>query len=126
MAVTTDVLYLDGVRVATPAKNGISRSVNKTWSENSGRTSAGKAVGTIKYIKIKLEITWDKLEAADLKKIEKVINDKDTPFKSVTYREIDGSMKTITCYFGDSVVPIVRYKNGKAEVTGYKISAIEQ
>lgn len=126
MAVTTDVLYLNGVKVATPAQNGISRSVNKTWSENSGRTTAGKAVGTIKYVKIKLEITWDKLSAAELKKIEDIVNDASTPFKPVRYREIDGNMKTITCYFGDSVAPIRRYKGGKAEVTGYKLSAIEQ
>ena len=52
---TYDVLYLDGVKVATPAENGITRSVNKTWSENSGRTSAGKAVGTIKYIRKSLK-----------------------------------------------------------------------
>ena len=38
----------------------------------------------------------------------------------------NGKMQTITCYFGDSVVPIYRYKDGKAEATGYKISAIEQ
>ncbi len=123
---TYDVLYLDGVKVATPAENGISRSVNKTWSENSGRTSAGKAVGTIKYIKKKLEITWGKLSASELKKIEDVVNDKDKPFKEVKYREVDGKMQTIICYFGDSVVPIYRYKDGKAGATGYKISAIEQ
>lgn len=123
---TYDVLYLDGVKVAAPAENGITRSVNKTWSENSGRTSAGKAVGTIKYVKTKLEITWDKLSASEIQKIENVVNDKNNPFKQVKYRELDGTMKTMTCYFGDSVVPIYRYKNGKAEVTGYKISAIEQ
>lgn len=123
---TYDVLYLGGVKVATPVENGITRSVNKTWSENSGRTSAGKAVGTIKYIKKKLEITWGMLSASELKKIEDVANDKDKPFKEVKYREVDGKMQTITCYFGDSVAQIYRYQDGKAQVTGYKISAIEQ
>ena len=123
---TYDVLYLDGVKVATPAENGITRSVNKTWSENSGRTTTGKAVGTIIYKKTKIEITWDKLSAEELQKIEDVVNDISKAFKEVEYRETNGTMTKITCYFGDSVVPIYRYKNGKAEVTGYKISAIQQ
>ena len=56
MAITTDVLYLNNIKVATPAENGISVGRHKTWSENSGRTESGKAIGTIKYLKYKLEI----------------------------------------------------------------------
>lgn len=124
--VSTDVLYLNGIKVATPAENGISIGRYKTWSENSGRTESGKAIGTIKYQKYKLEIQWNKLTAAQIKKIDDIVSDKSNPFVPVKFRNIDGTMKEITCYFGDSVMPVYRYKDGKAVVDGYKLSAIEQ
>lgn len=123
---TTDVLYLNNIKVATPAQDGISIGRYKTWSENSGRTSAGKAIGTIKYMKYKLEITWNLLSAAEIKQIDDIVSDKSNPFVTVKFRNLDGSLKSITCYFGDSVMPVHRYKKGKPEVSGYKISAIEQ
>lgn len=123
---TTDVLYLDNVKVATPAEDGMSIGRYKTWSENSGRSESGKAIGTIKYQKYKLEIQWNKLSAAEVKQIDDIVSDKSHPFVSVKFRNIDGKLKEITCYFGDSVMPVYRYENGKPIVAGYKISAIEQ
>lgn len=126
MNISTDVLYLDGVRVATPKEDGISLGRYKTWSENSGRTDEGKAIGTIKYIKTKLEISWDTLTSADIIKIDNIVSNKSKPFVSVKFRGLDGEFKTITTYFGDSVIPITRYKNGKPVISGYKLSTIEQ
>ena len=126
MAITTDVLYLNNVKVATPAENGLSIGRYKTWSDNSGRTESGKAIGTIKYIKYKLEIQWDKLTASQMKQIDDIVSDISTPFTKVKFRNIDGNMKEITAYFGDSVMPVYRYKDGESIVDGYKLSTIEQ
>lgn len=127
MVVSTDILYLDGVQVATPAENGLSIGRYKTWSENSGRTAGtGKAIGTILYIKYKLEISWDELSAEDIQQIDDIVSNKDKPFTTVKFRNIDGELKEITCYFGDSVIPVYRYENGKPRVKGYKLSTIEQ
>lgn len=126
MKITTDVLYLNNIPVALPAKNGISIGRYKTWSENSGRTVSGKAIGTIKYIKYKLEITWNELTADEIEKIDKIVSDKKSPFIPVKFRDLTGNMKQITCYFGDSVMPVYRYIDEKPIVDGYKLSAIEQ
>lgn len=126
MAITTDILYLNNIKVATPAENGLSIGRYKTWSENSGRTESGKAIGTIKYLKYKLEIKWDRLAASQIKKIDDIVSDTSKPFVSVKFRNIDGNMKEITCYFGDSVMPVYRYENGKAVVDGYTLSTVEQ
>lgn len=123
---TTDVLYLNNIKVATPAENGLSIGRYKTWSENSGRTESGKAIGTIKYQKYKLEIKWDKLTSSQIKQIDDIISNKSNPFVPVKFRNIDGNMKEITCYFGDSVMPVYRYEDGKAVVDGYTLSTIEQ
>ena len=126
MAITTDVLYLNNVKEDTPAENGLSIGRYKTWSENSGRTESGKAIGTIKYIKYKLEIQWDKLTESQMKQIDDIVSDISTPFTKVKFRNIDGNMKEITAYFGDSVMPVYMYKDGKSIVDGYKLSTIEQ
>lgn len=126
MAITTDVLYLNGIEVAAPAENGMTIGRYKTWSQNSGRTESGKAIGTIKYIKYKVEITWNLLSSEEMVKIDNIVSDINNPFTKVKFRNIDGNMKEITAYFGDSVMPVYRYKNGKPEVNGYKLSSIEQ
>lgn len=126
MTYTTDVLYLDGVEVAVPKEKGITIGRYKTWSQNSGRTESGKAIGTILYIKYKVEITWDELSAEEIQKIDDIVSNKDKPFTTVKFRDINGELKEITCYFGDSVMGITRYENGKPIVDGYKLSAIEQ
>lgn len=123
---TTDVLYLNNIKVATPAEGGLSIGRYKTWSENSGRTESGKAIGTIKYQKYKLEIKWDRLTASQIKKIDDIVSDKSNPFVPVKFRNIDGNLKEITCYFGDSVMPVYRYEAGKPIVDGYTLSTIEQ
>ena len=61
-----------------------------------------------------------------MKKIDDIVSDTSKPFVSVKFRNIDGNMKEITCYFGDSVMPVYRYENGKAVVDGYTLSTIEQ
>lgn len=126
MTYTTDVLYLDGEEVAVPKENGITIGRYKTWSQNSGRTESGKAIGTILYIKYKVEIAWDKLSSEEIKQIDDIVSNKDKPFTKVKFRDINGSLKEITCYFGDSVMGVTRYENGKPIVDGYKLSAIEQ
>lgn len=126
MGITTSVLYLNGVSVATPAENGLTIGDYKTWSENSGRSTSGKAIGTIKYKKKKIEIKWDKLSAYEMKKINDIVSDISNPFVPVKFRYLDGELKEITCYFGDSVMPVYRYENGKPIVDGYTLSAIEQ
>lgn len=124
--ISTDVLYLNGTKVATPADNGLSIGRYKTWSENSGRSSAGKAIGTIKYIKYKVEIKWGKLTSAQIKQIDDIVSSKNNQFVPVKFRDLNGNLKEITCYFGDSVMPVYRYKDGKPIVDGYTLSAIEQ
>lgn len=126
MGNTTDVLYLNGIKVATPAENGLTIGRYKTWSENSGRSASGKAIGSIKYLKYKVEIKWDKLSAEEVKTIDDIVSDITKPFTTVKFRNIDGNMKEIICYFGDSVMNVYRFENGKPIVDGYKISTIEQ
>lgn len=71
----------------------------KTWSENSGRTASGNAVGDVKYRERKLALKWHVLSAAQKRTIEQMFLTLPA-FFTATY-VLDGVSVTSKFYAGD-------------------------
>lgn len=113
--------------VSFPPSSEINYSKNKIWSKNTGRTSTGKMVGSIKAIKKKLEITYNYLTQAQVQKIDAVVSST-TAFHKVKFYDVTSDKEEeFNGYFGDATYPIYGYGyDGNPVVTGYKVSIIEK
>ncbi len=89
------MLYIAGVRVATPSEIKIGR-FDLTKSQ---RTASGKMVMEIIATKRRVDCTWALLKDSDLKQILDLI-DAYKPFFTLSFPDA-GSQATMTCYAGD-------------------------
>lgn len=118
-------LKIDGIVMPCPALEGITISREKLWSDNTGRTTEGRMVGTIISIKTKISIRWPTLSTADAAKIEAVVSST-AAFHTITLTEMDGSEHTHTVYFSSPSYGIYSWREGMQWVTGISVDAIEQ
>lgn len=126
MTLTVKGLYVDGVKLPTPALEGITITVNKIWSENTGRLElSGEMVGTIVAIKRKLEIKWPPLTMRQVELIENTVSSPE-PFHTLEYTDMQGQATEITVYFGDPSYTILSYSPGLQLVKDVSVSAIEK
>lgn len=98
--ITAIEMEINGVKVKAPKVGGITEKVEKVWSSNTGRTTRGKMVGTIKCIKKTYAITWTALTKAEKDVINEQVSNINRPFGTLTFREPDGTVTSINCYFG--------------------------
>lgn len=123
---TVSSLFINGVEMPTPAHKGVTLSSNKIWSANTGRTTAGKMVGTIVAIKHKLEIKWPPLTMEQVALIESQVSDPANGFIPVKYTDMTGKTVEYTMYTGDVSYTQYSWQEGIRYVTDVHLSCIEQ
>ena len=124
--ITVSDLYINGARMPDPALEGVTVSREKIWSSNTGRTSAGKMVGTVVAVKTTLKIKWPPLTPAQVATIESAVSDGDNPFVPVRYTDADGSTVTKTMYFGTPAYTIYSWASGIQYIRNVTVDDIEQ
>lgn len=119
-------LMINGVDMPTPVVDGVQITEEKIWSANTGRVSSGKMVGSVIAVKRTITITWPTLTAAQAKKIREVVSDKDHPFVPIKFTDTDGTVTTMTVYFGTPTFVIHRLRGGVPVITEATVEGIEQ
>lgn len=125
-SVTVSDLYINGIKMPTPALEGMTISREKIWSSNTGRTSTGKMVGTVVAVKTTIKIKWPILSMAQVTAIENAVSNADKPFVPVKYTDATGQTVTKTMYFGTPTYTVYSWANGMQYVKDAAVDAIEQ
>ena len=127
MKLTVKELYIDGVQVCTPrVGNGLTISENKIWSANTGRLeNTGEMAGTIVAIKQKIDIKWPEMSMEECAEIHALISSL-SPFHTLKYTDMTGSVQELSVYFGDPTYTINAYSEGVQRVKDVAVSAIEK
>lgn len=123
MAITVSDLYIGGVKMPTPALEGLTIKREKIWSADTGRTASGKMVGTKIATKTTISIKWPPLSMGDVAKIETAT---DGEFTTLKYTDMTGTTKTLTGYFGTPSYTIYSYSPGVQYVKDVTVDFIEQ
>ena len=124
MATISD-LYINGVKMPTPALNGVTISREKIWSANTGRTASGKMAGTIIARKTTLKIKWPTLTMAEAATIEGAVSS-GTEFFPVRFTDAGGTTRTLTMYAGTPSYTQYSWANGVQYVVDVAVDLIEQ
>ncbi|MCD8341482.1 MAG: hypothetical protein LUC87_04920 [Clostridiales bacterium] len=122
---TVTDLTIGGVKMPTPALEGLTITREKIWSSDTGRTSSGKMVGTIVAIKTKVAIKWPVLTMAQVETIEGAVSSS-APFVTMTYTDMTGATSTKTVYFGTPSYTVYSYADGVQYVKDVTVDGIEQ
>lgn len=122
---TVSDLYIDGVKMPTPALEGLSITREKIWSANTGRTGSGKMVGSIVARKTKVAIKWPPMTVEQAAVIENAVSS-ETGFVALKYTDMTGSTKTLTGYFGTPSYTIYSYADGCQWVKDVSVDFVEQ
>lgn len=124
--ITVSDLYINGQKMPTPALEGLIISKEKVWSANTGRTAAGKMVGTVVAIKTTVKIKWPPLTPAQVAVIEAAVSDGSDPFVPVKFTDATGTTVTKTMYFGTPTYTVYSWANGRQYLRDVSVTAIEQ
>lgn len=124
--ITISDLYINGAKMPTPAKEGVTTSSDKLWSSDTGRSASGKMLGTIVAIKQTIKIKWPPLSPDEIGLIEKAVSSVDTPFVPITYTDATGKTVTKTVYFGTPTYTWYSWANGVQYIKDVSVDAIEQ
>lgn len=124
--ITVIDLTINGVKMPTPALEGVTITREKIWSADAGRTSAGKMVGTVVAVKTKLAIKWPPLTPAQVQTIESAVSDGDNPFVPVKFTDVAGSTVTKTMYFGTPSYTIYSWGDGIQYIKDAAVDGIER
>ena len=128
MLITTDI-YIDGVKVPTADRSGISITPQTIWSQNAGRNSAtAKFGGDIKAIKY--DVTYNKSYATqeEFELIDSLVNTMRSIHKvKLCLRPSDGYV-TKNFYIGSGTFSytITRCKDGRTYYEGLSFQMVEQ
>ena len=124
--ITVSELYIGGVKMPTPALEGMTISSEKIWSSDTGRAASGKMVGTIVAIKTTVKIKWPALTQDQVKTIENAVSDKDSPFVSMKYTDMTGTTVAKTMYFGTPSYTVYSWAAGRQYLKDVTVDGIEQ
>ena len=124
--ITVSDLYLNRKKMPTPALEGVVISREKIWSANTGRTAAGKMVGTVVAVKTTIKIKWPPLTPAQVAVIESAVSDGDNPFVPVKFTDATGVTVTKTMYFGTPTYTVYSWANGRQYLRDVSVTGIEQ
>ena len=124
--ITVSDLYINGKKMPTPALEGVVISREKIWSANTGRTAAGKMVGTVVAVKTTIKIKWPPLTPAQVAVIESAVSDGDNPFVPVKFTDATGVTVTKTMYFGTPTYTVYSWANGRQYLRDVSVTGTEQ
>lgn len=124
--ITVSDLYINGKKMPTPALEGVVISREKIWSANTGRTAAGKMVGTVVAVKTTIKIKWPPLTPAQVAVIERAVSDGDNPFVPVKFTDATGVTVTKTMYFGTPTYTVYSWAAGRQYLRDVSVTGIEQ
>lgn len=122
---TVTDLTIGGVKMPTPAVEGLSISREKIWSANTGRTGSGRMVGSIVAIKTKVSIRWPVLTMAQVRTIENAVSS-GAEFLTLSYTDMTGTTKSLSGYFGAPSYTIYSYAQGVQWVKDVSVDFIER
>ncbi|MCC8063770.1 MAG: hypothetical protein LIO70_01635 [Clostridiales bacterium] len=122
---TVTDLTIGGVKMPTPALEGLTITREKIWSSDTGRTASGKMVGTIVAVKTKVAIKWPVLTMDEVETIEGAVSSS-TPFVTMTYTDMTGAVTTKTVYFGTPSYTVYSYADGTQYVKDVTVDGIER
>ncbi len=122
---TVTDLTIGGVKMPTPALEGLTITREKIWSSDTGRTASGKMVGTIVAVKTKVVIKWPVLTMHEVETIENAVSSS-TPFVTMTYTDMTGAVTTKTVYFGTPSYTVYSYADGTQYVKDVTVDGIER
>ncbi len=120
-------LYIDNVKLPTPAESGLSITPNKCWSSNAGRNSStGKFVGDIIAVKYTVAITYETLSDADMQKLWNLTATAQA-WHTLQF-PLNGKAKKIIGYVADPTYVMRRFDMQKKQAfyDGVTIEIIEQ
>ena len=126
MAVTLRELYINNVKMPTPALKGVTLTSNKIWSADTGRVASGKMVGTLVAVKSKMAIKWPPLTESQVAVIEAAVSGADNPFVPVEHTDMAGNTVRKTMYFGDVTYTQYSWQEGVRYITDAAVDGIEQ
>ena len=124
--ITVSDLYINSKKMPTPSLEGVVISREKIWSANTGRTAAGKMVGTVVAVKTTIKIKWPPLTPAQVAVIESAVSDGDNPFVPVKFTDATGVIVTKTMYFGTPTYTFYSWANGRQYLRDVSVTGIEQ
>lgn len=124
--ITVSELYIGGVKMPTPALEGMTISSEKIWSANTGRTASGKMVGTIVSIKTTVKIKWPPLTMSEVKVIETAVSSQNKPFTTLKYTDMTGTTVTKTVYFGTPTYTVYSWADNLQMVKDVSVDGVEQ
>ncbi len=101
-----------------PAFRGVTESIEKIWSSNTGRVSTGKMTGDLVAIKKKLVIKYPPLTDTERQKLENAVAD---AFFSVTYKG-----RKYTMYADSPVLNLYSMAAGLPRYEGASLTLVEQ
>lgn len=94
------------------------------WSSNTGRSSAGKMMGTLVATKTKLRFQWNALSWEDAERIRGAVYG--AGFTTCSYPGLSGETVTIEGYFGTPTFSQYSWQDGKRYATGIAVDFIER
>lgn len=124
--VTVSDLYIGGVKMPTPAAEGVTITREKIWSADTGRTASGRMVGTIVSIKTTVKIKWPPLTMAQVETIEAAVSDRSHPFTTLKYTDMTGKTVTMTVYFGTPTYTVYSWASNLQLVENVSVDGIER
>lgn len=123
---TISELYINGVKMPTPALEGVTITSEKVWSSDTGRSDSGLMLGTCVAVKAKIAIKWPPLTMAQVAVIEAAVSDKDNPFVPMKYTDMSGKAVTKTVYFGAPTYTQYSWSDGLQYIKDVSVDAIER
>lgn len=118
-------ITVNGVTLPAPAvEGGLTESYESIWSSDTGRTASGKMVGTLVATKAKLKFTWNALTWTEASTILGAILNKG--FVTCTYPSIDGTVHSVTGYFGTPSFGQYSWADGLRWATEISVDFVEQ
>ena len=109
----------------SPKSEGVTISVNKIWSKNTGRVANGNMTGDIVAVKRTFGIEFPPLSPSQINTVESIVSNKNLPFFSL---ELFDGTRTIsaTVYCGTPSMKLYSCVDGINYYTGYKIDLVER
>ena len=118
-------IYINGIKMPTLPRDGLSLSREPIWSANSGRTADCAFVGDIIGMKWNGSLNWGRLSFSDVKIIRGAVSTINSSFFTLAFTDDTGTRQNIRCYSTSPKSVIHVYKNNSGEVESVSVDIVE-